>query len=75
MSTITDTYVVNLALGHLGDHRISNFNQNDPSAASARDHWEFARSRSAWVVLVEVRYAMITEMTQRQIHYVRVGDR
>ncbi len=43
MSTITDTYVVNLALGHLGDHRISNFNQNDPSAASARDHWEFAR--------------------------------
>lgn len=42
MSTLSRTDVVNIALAHLGDHRINDFDEAKPAAANARDQWELA---------------------------------
>jgi hypothetical protein len=43
VSTITKTTVGNLALAHLGDHRIDDIDEDDPAAADLRDQWDIAR--------------------------------
>jgi len=43
MSSITTTTIANLALGHLGDHRIDDFDEDDPHASDIRDQWEITR--------------------------------
>lgn len=43
MTTLTRTNVVNIALAHLGDHRIEAWEDDSPSASDARDQWELAR--------------------------------
>lgn len=43
MSTITKTTIANLALAHLGDHRIDDFDEADPAASDIRDQWDITR--------------------------------
>lgn len=43
MTSFTQTYVANLALAHLGDHRINDVSDNKPMAANVRDQWDIAR--------------------------------
>ncbi len=43
MSSLTQTHIANLALAHLGDHRLDDFDEDDPHASDIRDQWELAR--------------------------------